>query len=833
MKFLLSNLQIFLRCYTTVFFLSERKLSTSLSPLEILRAMAARKRGDYVPETPRHIKIKRMKTESGLEIHPSPLISLLTISNGFQKTPKSVVIRTDHRHYLFGCGEGTQRILMELSTKYLKINQILLTNSTWEQTGGLIGLSINLESSASDEFTLHAPFEVKSYLERSRTAEAYKFMRLLQHRYDLNPKYKDETLIIQQIKLPLKSKSSLKPSQDSIANDGYDNAASYCCYIVDSQQLPPRLVNEKCVLYGVPPNHLRRELKNGRSVTLEDGRVVNPDDVVIPGHPQVRILFVDINTDDIAEHLDFVFDNLSDRLPDYVVHFTPSVIQQSLVYRQKITNLFAESRHLLLDECYPNVESGGIYKMQCRLNSVNKDFFPLFPCQQQYIMDKDKRELTENANSKDVGSKSRTDAVNIDNDESLFDTVKANYPFESGYDQALFAKTGLNVSIRNNNFELMDGFLLMHTTDHTVDTDSGTVDQQVTSKKNDYIAANEQKPTSYPYILFLGTGACCPSKVRNVSSILLQTSADSTVLLDCGEGTVGQLYRFFGDKARDVIKNINIIFISHMHPDHHQGLFGIIQEWHRAHPDGGRNLQITCPSNLISILKNSINVFNLSRYVDVIDYCVDTIAGKQTNEVQSRNVITLFRNRMLSSNNSQHCSDSSSSKQCKSFVSNGINLNEVVYLPDYFYQKYGLSQYTTVLVEHIYDSHALVISHKDNWKVVYSGDCRPSKELARIGKDADILIHEATLEDGMEEEAKVVNHCTFSESAIQQGSIFELPLHQISELANITQPLKSAFSSEFDLLEQKRIKAVLLKKQLQPQTNYQHQSTANLDFVSK
>ena len=45
---------------------------------------------------------------------------------------------------------------------------------------------------------------------------------------------------------------------------------------------------------------------------------------------------------------------------------------------------------------------------------------------------------------------------------------------------------------------------------------------------------------------------------------------DSYILLDCGEGTAGQLYRHYGDEATaNILRNLKAIFISHMHADHH------------------------------------------------------------------------------------------------------------------------------------------------------------------------------------------------------------------------------------------------------------------------
>ena len=47
-------------------------------------------------------------------------------------------------------------------------------------------------------------------------------------------------------------------------------------------------------------------------------------------------------------------------------------------------------------------------------------------------------------------------------------------------------------------------------------------------------------------VVFLGTGAAIPSKYRNVTGIHLNRFGLGSLLLDCGEGTWGQLVRRYG-----------------------------------------------------------------------------------------------------------------------------------------------------------------------------------------------------------------------------------------------------------------------------------------------
>jgi len=46
----------------------------------------------------------------------------------------------------------------------------------------------------------------------------------------------------------------------------------------------------------------------------------------------------------------------------------------------------------------------------------------------------------------------------------------------------------------------------------------------------------------------------------------------------------------------------------------------------------------------------------------------------------------------------------------------------------------------------------------------YSGDTKPCNNLVEVGKDATLLIHEATLEDDKPEVAAQKGHSTFSQA---------------------------------------------------------------------
>ena len=72
-----------------------------------------------------------------------------------------------------------------------------------------------------------------------------------------------------------------------------------------------------------------------------------------------------------------------------------------------------------------------------------------------------------------------------------------------------------------------------------------------------------------PQLLFLGTVSMKPSPYRNASAIYV-FNKNSAILMDCAEGSYGQIYDHFGTKENvdKVLLKTRVIFITHLHGDH-------------------------------------------------------------------------------------------------------------------------------------------------------------------------------------------------------------------------------------------------------------------------
>jgi ribonuclease BN (tRNA processing enzyme) len=70
--------------------------------------------------------------------------------------------------------------------------------------------------------------------------------------------------------------------------------------------------------------------------------------------------------------------------------------------------------------------------------------------------------------------------------------------------------------------------------------------------------------------------------IQTVSSHLVRIPDWGNLLLDAGEGTWGQMARYFGtDRARpsnvwQALRELKCVFVSHVHADHHAGLAKIL-----------------------------------------------------------------------------------------------------------------------------------------------------------------------------------------------------------------------------------------------------------------
>ncbi|KAI2471501.1 hypothetical protein F4781DRAFT_387126 [Annulohypoxylon bovei var. microspora] len=252
--------------------------------------------------------------------------------------------------------------------------------------------------------------------------------------------------------------------------------------------------------------------------------------------------------------------------------------------------------------------------------------------------------------------------------------------------------------------------------------------QQARTKVSDpeFLAKIERVESDIPNrdaeVITLGTGSALPSKYRNVSATLVRVPGCGNYLFDCGENTLGQLSRVFGDNLPEILRDLKGIWISHLHADHHLGTASVIRAWHEetSKSDPSAKLLVASHAHMIDWLRE---------YADIENYGFERI------------VSTVFRTLRGSG---QICPPRTFSEEETA--------------------TFGLKQIDACFVQHCYGALATVFTFPSGLKIAYSGDCRPSNEFIEIGKGATLLIHESTFDDELQGDAIAKKHSTMSEA---------------------------------------------------------------------
>jgi ribonuclease Z len=244
----------------------------------------------------------------------------------------------------------------------------------------------------------------------------------------------------------------------------------------------------------------------------------------------------------------------------------------------------------------------------------------------------------------------------------------------------------------------------------------------------EYLAA--MKPGDVE-LVFLGTGSAMPAKYRNVSGFFMQFGNEysGNIMLDTGEGSLAQMIRRFGaSEVEKKLRETKVIWISHIHADHHVGLPHILTaraELFRRDGVDPPVIPVVGPRPLRRFLDAYNDLETL--YCDFVDLS-ETTQSKWSDETMSPELARL-RAALV-----------------------GSDVAEIVAVP----------------VHHCAHAYGAKIVGRRGWSMVYSGDTRPCPSLVAAAKDATLLVHEATFENGMEDEAIKKRHSTTSE-AVRTG----------------------------------------------------------------
>ena len=267
---------------------------------------------------------------------------------------------------------------------------------------------------------------------------------------------------------------------------------------------------------------------------------------------------------------------------------------------------------------------------------------------------------------------------------------------------------------------------------------------------------------------------------------------EGNVLLDAGEGCAGAMKRYLGhDEAQRAIRDLKVLWVSHQHPDHMLGVRGVLALRRPQTPGSGLNpgevLTIVGPRSLKEWLEESPNPPGLARpwrFVHSASVYAEGFGGGPFRTPQS------FPQRPPPPPPPPMPPPHPGSGANGYFLPRVADDTPAKKLARHA----GLSRFEALPVRHCPEAAAVVlgggapVSHggRGAWQIAYSGDCRPSVELARLARGVDVLIHEATFDDSLADHALRKRHSTTGEA-----------LRMASQCGERTQAVLTHFSQRY------------------------------------
>lgn len=187
--------------------------------------------------------------------------------------PSQVVLYQDDR-FLVDCGEGTQRQILRSGLGFRRLNRVLLTHGHLDHILGLGGLVSTF-----------------SRWEAVDDIEIYGGRRTLDRVNDLI-----FGVVLRGARPPVGV--DLIDTQPGVVLDNHEfevrafpvrHRGPGCLGYRFSEKPRRPFLADRAEALGVPAGPVRRDLVNGQTVTLSDGRVIKPEDVMGPARPGISI----------------------------------------------------------------------------------------------------------------------------------------------------------------------------------------------------------------------------------------------------------------------------------------------------------------------------------------------------------------------------------------------------------------------------------------------------------------------------------------------------------------------------------------------------------------
>jgi ribonuclease Z len=274
-------------------------------------------------------------------------------------------------------------------------------------------------------------------------------------------------------------------------------------------------------------------------------------------------------------------------------------------------------------------------------------------------------------------------------------------------------------------------------------------------------------------VTILGNNSAVPAFDRHPTSQVVTMDGDN-FLVDCGEGTQIQMIKYRIRRSR-----ISHIFISHLHGDHYFGLIGLINSFGLL--NHLQDLHIYAPAPLQQIIEWQLKVANTILPYQLFFHTID----KQEVLLNEEEIVV----KCFPTNHRIECYGFSfhAKKGKRKLIPEKAGEYEI---PVSFYEKLKEGE------DYLKKNGELV---KNEWVTeegppgktyVYCADTKYDESIIPHISDADLIYHETTYLDALQQRAIDRFHSTTKQAAL------------IAKKANVKKLLIGHFSSKYDTLEE-------------------------------
>ncbi len=275
-------------------------------------------------------------------------------------------------------------------------------------------------------------------------------------------------------------------------------------------------------------------------------------------------------------------------------------------------------------------------------------------------------------------------------------------------------------------------------------------------------------------LIFLGTSAAIPTSTRSLSSVALKYRSD-ILLFDCGTQNLQQKFV----EANLKLNNPLLIFVSHLHADHVIGISGLLFRFNLI--DRTAPVKIFGPKNffpyfliqrLVMGLKANypLHVYEIDKEKDSLIEYEGLESPNPKSEIPIKDNIIFEKNRYsIKFARAKHSVPTfaycfqEKPRYGKFHPEKALELG----IPESRLWKTLQTGKTITYNGKIIDplKEGIVEPPRTGRKVTFSGDTAPCKSLIELGKDSDVLIHEATFSKELADTASERKHSTSVDAA--------------------------------------------------------------------